>query len=145
MLCPSCSGDSFSERSSFETASEPLLGAASTYVTVDLMNCNRCGADIPAVRGRRHYAVVSEKRLSALVADLEEAKRINSETQALLDKLVGRSQKLSAEVERCRAEAEVSVMEAKVAALEAETRGLEGRRARLAKTLELVASRIPAV
>lgn len=36
-------------------------------------------------------------------------------------------------------------MEARAAALKAETDGLEARRARLAKTLELVASRAPAV
>ncbi len=143
MGCPSCGGNDFSERSSFKTASEPLLGAVSTSVTVDLMSCNRCGVDIPAVRGRQHYAVVSEKKLSALVADLEEAKRINSETQGLLDRLASRSQSLSAEVEKCRAEGEISVMEERVAALEAETEGLEARRARLARTLESAASRIP--
>jgi hypothetical protein len=143
MVCPSCNGDSFTERSSFKTASEPLLGSASTDVFVDLMNCTRCGADIPAVRGRRSYTLVADKKLSALLADLEEAQRINLEMQGLTDKMARRSQILSAEIERCRAQGEVSVMEEKVAALKEETDGLEERRARLAKALELVASRIP--
>ncbi|HVC27393.1 MAG TPA: hypothetical protein VND40_04460, partial [Nitrososphaerales archaeon] len=81
LLCPSCSGDSFVERSSFKTASEPVLGAASTSVTIDLMNCKRCGADMPAVRGRRNYTLISDKKLSAFLADLEEAQRTNSEMQ----------------------------------------------------------------
>jgi hypothetical protein len=145
LLCPSCNGDSFSERSSFKTASEPVLGAASTGVVVDLMSCKRCGADLPAVRGRRIYSLVTEKKLTALVADLEEARRINSEMQGLVDALARRSQSLRAEIERSRAEGEASVLEARVAALRSQTDGLEGRRARLAKTLKLMASRIPAV
>lgn len=144
LLCPSCSGDSFVERSSFKTASEPVLGAASTSVTIDLMNCKRCGADMPAVRGRRNYTLISDKKLSAFLADLEEAQRTNSEMQELLDKMAGRSRSLGAEIERCRQEGEISVMKTRVAALEAETDGLEGRRARLAKTLESIASRMPA-
>lgn len=144
LSCPSCKGDDFAERSSFRTNSEPLLGAVSTNVIVDLMSCNRCGADLPVVRGRRRYTLVSKQRLTTLVADLEEAQRINSEMQGLLDMLARRSQTLSAEIERCRAEGEISVVEGRIAALEAETDGLEGRRTRLAKTLDLMASRVPA-
>jgi hypothetical protein len=144
MVCPSCNGDSFTERSSFKTASEPILGSASSDVIVDLMNCTRCGADIPAVRGRRSYTLVADKKLSALVADLEEAQRINSEMQGLLDNMAKRSQILSKEIERCRAQGEIKVMEEKAAVLEAETDGLEERRARLARTLESIASRMPA-
>ncbi len=144
LLCPSCNGDSFAERSSFKTTSEPVLGAASTNVVVDIMSCERCGVDIPAVRGRRRYTLVSDQKLSALLAELEEAHRLNSEMQGLLDALARRAQTLGAEIERCRAQGEISVMEARVAALEAETGGMEERRARLAKTLDLMASRIPA-
>jgi hypothetical protein len=143
MLCPSCNGDSFSERSSFKTTSEPLLGVASTNVIVDLMNCNRCGADIPAVRGKRRYTLVGKEKLAALVADLEEAQRANLEMRGLLDALARRAQTLNAEIEMCKAEGDISVMEAKVAALEQETDGMEERRAKLAKTLDLMASRIP--
>jgi hypothetical protein len=143
MVCPSCSGDSFNERGSFKTASEPLLGSASTAVIVDLMNCRRCGADIPAVRGRRSFTLVPDKKLSAILADLEEAQRVNSEMQGLADKMTRRSAGLSAEIERCMAQGEVSVMEERVASLKQETDGLEETRARLAKALELVASRIP--
>jgi hypothetical protein len=145
LLCPSCNGDSFAERSSFKTASEPILGLESSPVIVDLMSCKRCGADIPAVRGRRNYMLVGDKKLSALLADLEEAKRTNSEMDALIDTMAKRSRSLSAEIERSRAEGEVAVMEVRAAALRAETDGLEARRARLARTLELVASRAPAV
>ena len=144
LVCPSCNGDSFNERSSFKTGSEPILGSASNDVIVDLMSCTRCGADIPAVRGRRSYTLVTDKKLSALVADLDEAKRINSEMQALIDTMARRSHSLVAEIERCRAEGEISVMKERVTALEAVTDGLEERRARLAKALEIVASRIPA-
>jgi len=145
LLCPSCNGDSFAERSSFKTASEPILGTESSPVMVDLMSCKRCGADIPAVRGRRNYMLVGDKKLSALLADLEEAQRINSEMEALIDTMTKRSRSLSAEIERCKEEGEVSFMEVRAAALKAETDGLEARRARLAKTLELVASRAAAV
>jgi hypothetical protein len=143
LVCPSCNGDSFSERSSFKTASEPVLGAASTSVIIDLLSCKRCGADLPAVRGKRNYTLVTEKKLTALVADLEEAMRTNSEMQGLVEALAKRSQSLGAEIERSRVEGEASVLEARVAALASETDGLQGRRARLAKTLELMASRIP--
>jgi len=145
LLCPNCNGDSFAERSSFKTASEPILGSASAAVIVDLMSCKRCGADIPAVRGKRNYMLVGDKKLSALLADLEEAQRNNSEMQGLIDTMARRSQGLSAEIQRSRNEGELLVMEAKVAALKAQTDSLEGRKARLAKTLEMVASRAPAV
>jgi len=144
LVCPSCQGDAFVERSSFKTASEPVLGAASNGVIIDLMNCTRCGADMPAVRGRRSYTLISDKKLSAFLADLEEAQRINNEMQALVDKMARRSQSLGAEIERCRAQGEIMAMKERVAALEAETDGLEGRRARLAEMLQSIASRIPA-
>ncbi len=145
LVCPSCGGDGFVERTSFKTATEPVLGSASTGVVIDLMNCKRCGADMPAVRGRRSHTLISDKKLSTFLADLEEARRTNSEMQALVDKMAKRSQSLGREIERCRAEGEISVMRTKVAGLEAETDGLEARRARLAKTLEAMASRMPAV
>ncbi len=145
LVCPSCGGDGFSERTSFKTASEPVLGSASTGVVIDLMNCKRCGADMPAVRGRRSYTLIGDKKLSAILADLEEARRTNSEMQGLVDNMAKRSQSLGREIERCRAEGEISVMRTKVAGLEAETDGLELRRARLARTLESIASRTPAV
>ena len=144
MVCPSCQGDAFVERTSFKTASEPVLGVASTGVVIDLMNCTRCGADMPAVRGRRSYTLISDKKLSAFIADLEEAQRINSEMQALADKMARRSQSLSAEIERCKAQGEISVMKERVAALEAQTDALEGRRARLAEMLKSIATRMPA-
>jgi hypothetical protein len=145
LLCPNCNGDSFAEGSSFKTASEPILGTASSPVIVDLMSCKRCGADIPAVRGRRNYMLVGDNKLSALLADLEEAQRINSEMQGLFDTMARRSQSLSAEIERSRKEGELLVMEAKVAALKAQTDSLEGRKARLAKTMAIIASRAAAV
>lgn len=143
LLCPSCGGDNFAERSSFKTASEPLLGAASSTVVVDLMNCKRCGTDFPTVRGRRRYTLVGREKLSALLSDLEEVTRRNSEVQGLVDTMARRSQGLSAEIERSKARAEISVMEARVAALEASTAGLEARRDRLARVLEVVASIAP--
>jgi predicted RNase H-like nuclease (RuvC/YqgF family) len=144
LLCPTCSGDNFSERTAFKTVSEPLLGSPSASVVVDIKNCNRCGVDVPTVRGKRQYALLSEKRLSALVADLEEAQRINSEMQGLLDTMEKRSQSLLAEVERCRADGEMSAIEEKITALEEETEGLDERRARLAEILDMLASRAPA-
>ena len=144
MLCPNCNEDSLTERSSFKTTSEPILGVASANVIIDLMNCERCGADLPAVRGKRLFTLVGTQRLSALLADLEEAKRTNSEMTGLLDMLARRAKTLSAEIERCRAEGEISVMEERVKALEAETDSMEERRKRLAKTLNLMASRVPA-
>jgi hypothetical protein len=133
LLCPNCNGDSFAEGSSFKTASEPILGTASSPVIVDLMSCKRCGADIPAVRGRRNYMLVGDNKL------------INSEMQGLFDTMARRSQSLSAEIERSRKEGELLVMEAKVAALKAQTDSLEGRKARLAKTMAIIASRAAAV
>ncbi|MGH9918723.1 MAG: hypothetical protein ACRD6W_07640 [Nitrososphaerales archaeon] len=144
MVCPNCNGDSFTERSSFKTASEPVLGSASSGVIIDLMNCTRCGADIPAVRGRRSYTLITDKKLSSLVADFEEAQRTNSEMNGLLGTMERRSQSLTEEIERCRVLGEVSVMEERVAALKAETDGLEERRSRLAETVASIASRMPA-
>ncbi len=143
LLCPGCNGNGFSERSSFKTASEPLLGAGPATIVVDLMNCTQCGLDFPAVRGRRHYALVGKEKLASLLADLEEAKRIDSEMRGLLDTRLRRSQELTAEVERCRAKGEVSVLEARVSTLESQTESLSERRDRLAKTLQVIAARTP--
>jgi hypothetical protein len=144
MLCPSCNGDSFTERSSFKTASEPVFDAPSTGVTIDLMSCKRCGLDIPAVRGRRHYTLVSHEKLAALFSDLDDAKRVNSDMERLLGAKAKRLQGLSAETEECREAGELSVLGARVSALEAQTRRMEERRARLAGALEFLSSKIPA-
>lgn len=145
MVCPSCNGDGFTERSSFKTSSEPLLGEAPAAVVVDLMSCKRCGADFPAVRGRRRYSLVGQEKLAAVLADLAEAKRTNSEMQGLIDTMARRAQALGSDIERTVARGELAVVEVRVAALEAETAGLQTRRDILAGTLEAIASRAPAV
>lgn len=144
LVCPSCQGAEFSERSSFKTTSEPLLGAEATSVIVDLMTCKRCGADLPAVRGRKRYSLVGSERLAAIVADLEEARRRSAEMEGLIVTMTRRSQSIEVEIERSRAKGEVDVLEQRVASLESETAGLQGRRDQLVRTLELVAAKIPA-
>jgi hypothetical protein len=145
LLCPGCNGDSFTEKTSFTTTSEPLLGAVSANVVIDLMSCQRCGIDLPAVRGKRRYALLSEKKLSSIVADLEEAQRINLQNQGLVEMMDRRFQHINVEIERRRAEEEISILEAKIAGLEAETDGMESSRARLAAMLDTIATTIPAV
>lgn len=144
LACPSCNGEEFTERSSFKTASEPLLGSESAGVVVDLMSCKRCGTDIPAVRGRRRYILLSKDKLSSLVADLGEAQRLNSEMQNRMTEMEARSHSIDIEISRCRAEGEVTLLEARVAALEGQNATLEGRRARLAEALQFIGSRLPA-
>ncbi|MDG7005897.1 MAG: hypothetical protein JRM86_03075 [Nitrososphaerota archaeon] len=144
LVCPSCSGSEFSERSSFKTTTEPLMGAESAGVTVDLMSCKRCGADLPAVRGRKRYSLVGQEKLAAMVADLEEAKRVNSEMESLADTMAKRSQGVIVETEKARVKGELSVIQSRVSALETETQGLEARRDRLAKTVATIASRVAA-
>ena len=144
MLCPRCNGDSFTEHSSFKTSSEPLLGAASANVIIDLMSCKRCGTDIPAVRGKKQFALVSKEKLASLVAELQEAQQVNSEIQSKLQVMEKRSASLDADIVRCRAEGEVTVLEEKVAGLETANNSLEATRARLAETLRVLDSRIPA-
>jgi len=144
MLCPSCNGDNFTERSSFKTASEPVFDAPSTGVIIDLMSCKRCGMDLPAVRGKRRYTLVSQEKLTVLFSDLDEAKRVNSDKQGLLDAMAKRFQSLSAEIEKSRAAGELSVIGARVSALGAQTHSMDERRARLAEALEFLASKIPA-
>ncbi len=143
LLCLSCNGGSFSLKRSFQTATEPLTGSASSVVIVDLLSCNDCGAELPTVRGKRRYSLVSEEKLSALAEELQEAKLINAEMNRQLDTLEKRSQGLAAEIEMCRAKGVVSVLEERVAALEAETDGLAARRAKLSKALKVMAPRAP--
>jgi chaperonin cofactor prefoldin len=118
------------------------MGAESAGVTVDLMSCKRCGADLPAVRGRKRYSLVGQEKLAAMVADLEEAKRVNSEMESLADTMAKRSQGVIVETEKARVKGELSVIQSRVSALETETQGLEARRDRLAKTVATIASRV---
>lgn len=142
LLCPGCNGNQFSERSSFKTASEPVLGAPSIGVEIDLMNCARCGVEFPAVRGRRLYALVAPDKLQSLLADLEQAKRTNAEMERLLATMTRRSQGIEAQIADAKDAGTISVLQAKVARMESETRGLEERRDRLAQALESVAATI---
>ena len=144
MLCPRCNGDRFTERSSFRTSSEPLLGTVSAPIIIDLMSCERCGTDIPAVRGRRQFSLVSKEKLSTLLADLQEAQRVNSEMQGKLHVMERRSASLGAEIDRCREDGEVTVLEQRVAGMEIHNDSLEATRARLAETLRALDSGIPA-
>jgi septal ring factor EnvC (AmiA/AmiB activator) len=143
LTCPSCKGNEFTERSSFSTKSEPLLGADSASVVVDLMNCKRCGADLPAVRGRRRYTLLSDEKLATIMADLEESKRISSQMGQTIASMTRRSQELSAEIESVNSRGELMVIRERISSMEAETDGLQARRDLLARTLELVASSIP--
>ncbi len=125
-------------------SSEPLLGAASEAVIIDLMSCKRCGTDIPAVRGKRRYALLSREKLSQLGKEMQEARSVDAQMQERLAAMEERSHALDREIERCRTEGEISALEERVSALERENRGLEEKRAQLAETLEYLTNRLPA-
>lgn len=144
LVCPKCGEGSFAERASFKAASEPLMGAQSASVVVDLMSCKHCGFDLPAVRGRRRFALVQSERLSRMLAELDEERRRCAEIQGVLDGMARQSQRLEVEIERSRVRGEISVIEGRVTALESETVALEATRARLAVAVTLVASRAQA-
>jgi hypothetical protein len=144
MPCPNCNGGSLTERSSFKAVAEPVEGAAPTTVTVDLMGCERCGISFPSIRGRRKYTLVPPKKLSSLMAELEEAKQRNSEMLGNVKLVEKRSRSLAAEIEEFKLRSEISSLERRMGALESENKGLELRRTRLRETIELIASRINA-
>jgi hypothetical protein len=99
MPCPNCNGGSLTERSSFKAVAEPVEGAAPTTVTVDLMGCERCAINFPSIRGRRKYTLVPPEKLSGLMAELEEARRRNSEMLGNVKLVEKRSRSLAAEIE----------------------------------------------
>jgi hypothetical protein len=144
MPCPNCNGGGLTERSSFKAVAEPVEGASPTMVTVDLMGCERCGISFPSIRGRRKYTLVPPQKLSSLVAELEEAKRCNSEMLGNVKTMERRSRSLAAEIEEFKVRSEVSSLERRVGSLESENEGLELRRTRLREAIELIASRIKA-
>jgi|HubBroStandDraft_6_1064221.scaffolds.fasta_scaffold107031_3 hypothetical protein len=144
MPCPNCNGAGLTERSSFKAIAEPIEGAAPTTVAVDLMGCERCGITFPSIRGRRKYTLVPPEKLSSLMAELQEARRRNSEMLGNVKLVEKRSHSLAAEIEEFKLQSEISSLERRVGSLESENKGLELRRARLREVLELTASRINA-
>jgi len=143
LACPTCGEADFAERASFKTSTEALLGAPSVGVIVDLMNCKRCGFDLPTVRGRRRYVLVEDSKLAGLQAELDDEKRRSTSAQVQIDALENRAKRMELEIERTRARGEVSVIEEKVAALESETAAMEERKAKLTEVVNLMASWIP--
>jgi hypothetical protein len=144
MPCPNCNGGSLTERSSFKAVAEPLEGAAPTTVAVDLMGCERCGISFPSIRGRRKYTLVPPEKLSSLMAELEEARRRNSEMLGNVKLAEKRSHSLAAEIEEFKLQSEISSLERRVGSLESENKGLELRRTKLREVIALTASRINA-
>jgi chromosome segregation ATPase len=111
---------------------------------VDLMACERCSITFPSIRGRKKYTLVPPEKLSSLMAELEEARRQNSETLSRLKLMERRSHGLEAEIEEFKLQSEISSMERRVGTLESENKGLELRRAKLREAIELMASGISA-
>lgn len=143
LACPKCGEADFAERASFKTTTEALMGAPSVGVIVDLMNCKRCGFDLPTVRGRRRYMLVEDAKLAGLQADLEDERRRSASAEEQVVMLEKRAKRMELEIERTRARGEVSVIEERVAALESETAAMEERKAKLSSVVNLMASWIP--
>ena len=143
LACPKCGEADFAERASFKAASEALMGAPSVGVIVDLMNCKRCGFDLPTVRGRKRYVLVEDAKLAGLQNDLEGERKRSSTTQQQIEDLGRRATRLEVEVDRTRARGEVSVMEEKAEALESEMKAMEERKAKLTSLVAEMASWIP--
>ena len=144
MPCPNCNSVSLTERSSFKTVAEQIEGAAPTTVTVDIMSCEQCAFNFPSIRGRKKYTLVPPERLSSLIAELEEARRQNSEILGSLKLMERRSHSLAAEIEAFKRRSEISSMQTRIGTLESENQGLELRKARLREAIELIASGINA-
>jgi hypothetical protein len=142
MPCPNCNGAGLTERSSFKAIAEPIEGAAPTTVAVDLMGCERCGITFPSIRGRRKYTLVPPEKLSSLMAELQEARRRNSEMLGNVKLVEKRSHSLAAEIEEFKLQSEISSLERRVGSLESENKGLELRRTKLREVIALTASRI---
>jgi chromosome segregation ATPase len=78
------------------------------------------------------------------MAELEEAKRCNSEMLGSVKMMERRSRSLAAEIQEFKVRSEISSLERRVGSLESENEGLELRRTRLREAIELIASRINA-
>lgn len=143
MPCPNCKGGDLTERSRFKAVAEPMDREPAT-LNVDVVSCESCGFSFPSIRGRKKYSLVPPERLSALRAELEEAKLKNSEMVGTMQRLAQRSRALAAEIQEFNRQSEVSVLEARVESLEAMTRSLESRRAKLRESIELMAAGIRA-
>ena len=146
MPCPNCKDDRPTERGRFKTITSPIESGGPTTVLVDLLTCQRCGMDYPQIRGKKRYVLIPSGKLSSLMADLEGARRTNSEMSAQLEAMERRSQSLAAEVESTRVQGEIATMESRVGAVESQTRSLELRRAKLREAIETISAgmRIPA-
>ena len=138
MLCPNCKTGEVSERRSFKAVTEPIRGVASTTVVVDLMKCGQCGTDYPEVRGRARYVFIPNSKMSKLMADLDEARHLNSEALLRLEAMERRSRELSTELERFKARAEIKGIQSQIGTLESETAALRLRKEKLKAVLETV-------
>lgn len=143
LACPKCGDADFAERASFKAVTEPLMGAPSSTVVVDLMSCKRCGYDLPTVRGRRKFVLVQEDKLAGIQSELEGERRRLAEFERETSNMTHKINRVKAEIERTAASGVVSAIEARVSALESENAKLEERKAKLAAAIEQVASRIP--
>jgi len=143
LACPKCGDADFAERASFKAATEPLMGAPSSTVAVDVMSCKRCGYDLPTVRGKRKFVLVQDDKLAGIQSELEGERKRCSDFEREIDSMVHKVNRIQAEIERTAARGVVSAIEARVTALESENAKLEERKARLAAAIELISTRIP--
>ena len=143
LACPKCGEGEFAERASFKAATEALMGAPSVGVIVDLMNCKRCGFDLPTVRGRKRYVLIEDAKLAGFQNQLEDERKRSQLTEQQIEELGRRAKRMEVEIDRTRARGEISAMEERLAALESQTKAMEERKAKLGELVTLMASWVP--
>ena len=139
MNCPNCKSDNFSKNSSFSTETEPIAGAASSMVIIDMMYCNGCNLEFPAVRGRKKYILVPKTRITTMSQKQTELQNKSTEIQGLIQQEERRQVEILEDIERLNLRTEISNLETRIGLAREQTDNLDRRRNALKAAITLMA------
>jgi hypothetical protein len=113
-------------------------------VIIDMIYCNGCNLEFPAVRGRKKYMLVPKTRITAMSEKQTELQNKATEIRALIEKEERRQVETLEEIERLNLRTEIANLEARIGLTREVTDELYKRRTALKDAIDLMAPRTAA-
>ncbi len=141
LLCPNCKSGELTKGGMFQTKTEAIDEIPSAVVAVDMMKCEGCNIQFPAVRGKKKYALVPEKQLSDLLEEKKEQENKNREIVAQVGAMELKQAGLREEIDKSRLAGDIGLLEAKIGSLESDNAALERKREKIEEVVNAIAQR----
>jgi hypothetical protein len=138
--CPACKAGTFIKNGTFQTLTEAMGRAGSSMVTIDMMKCEGCGAELPAVRGVSRYAIIPQSKMTELLKDAGELETKRVELARRVRELEMMQASIREETRRSQVAGDVRLLEMKIGSLESVMPILKKSREGIGEIVKAIAS-----